>query len=102
MALLNDENLAEARERLRLGRQSRILLFNTEGDTDPANFAEIIARQSSESLVDLFFDSRVNSIGWWNNGPIESKIDLRKYPQSHYLCSLASKRGLLNSPKEER
>lgn len=45
IALLNDENLAGARQKLRLNRQSRILLFNTEGDTDPDNFSKVTKRQ---------------------------------------------------------
>jgi diaminopropionate ammonia-lyase len=43
LALLSDEKLAAARERMRLGAESAILLLNTEGDTDPDNFARIVA-----------------------------------------------------------
>lgn len=43
IALMKDKALQEAKERLGLGPESRVLLFNTEGATDPENFARIIA-----------------------------------------------------------
>jgi len=43
MALMHDKNLREAREKLGLGSASRVLLFNTEGATDPVHFAKVIS-----------------------------------------------------------
>lgn len=42
LALMSDDGLASAREHLQLGPDSRILLLNTEGATDPENFARIV------------------------------------------------------------
>jgi len=42
-ALLQDEELKEAHRQINLNPQSRVLLINTEGDTDPVNYARIIA-----------------------------------------------------------
>ncbi len=42
LALTTSPKLAEAREKLPLGPQSRVLLINTEGDTDPENFRKVI------------------------------------------------------------
>jgi diaminopropionate ammonia-lyase len=42
LALLNEPELKEPREFPGLGADSRVLLFNTEGDTDPENFLEIV------------------------------------------------------------
>jgi diaminopropionate ammonia-lyase len=44
LALMNDNGLRDARDALGLGPDSRILLFNTEGDTDPDHFARVVAR----------------------------------------------------------
>jgi len=46
LALLHDKNLRDARQELGLGPGSRILLFSTEGDTDPDHFAEVVAGYS--------------------------------------------------------
>ena len=43
LALFESDSLAEARLRLGLDESSRVLLFNTEGDTDPDNFKSIVA-----------------------------------------------------------
>ena len=43
IALMRDKNLRAAREKLGIGPQSRILLFNTEGATDPAHFAQVVS-----------------------------------------------------------
>jgi len=43
IALLEDENLKEAKDRIGINRNSKILLINTEGDTDPVNFRKIIS-----------------------------------------------------------
>lgn len=43
LALLHDNRLRDARGALGLGPDSRILLFNTEGDTDPDHFARVVA-----------------------------------------------------------
>lgn len=42
LALLNDENYRKTREKMNFNRNSRILLFNTEGDTDPVNYRKVI------------------------------------------------------------
>ncbi len=42
LALLHDDRFRDARDALGLGRDSRILLFNTEGDTDPDSFSRIV------------------------------------------------------------
>lgn len=44
IALMKDTSLREAKEKLGLDSNSRILLFNTEGATDPHNFARIISK----------------------------------------------------------
>ncbi|MHC1727280.1 MAG: diaminopropionate ammonia-lyase [Syntrophobacteraceae bacterium] len=41
-ALLRDERLQEAKQALRLNRDSTILLFSTEGDTDPEQYRAIV------------------------------------------------------------
>jgi diaminopropionate ammonia-lyase len=41
-ALLQCDKLKEAREQLSLDRDSRILLFSTEGDTDPAMYRKVV------------------------------------------------------------
>ncbi len=40
--LLRNENLKEARERLMLDRDAKILIFSTEGDTDPVMYRKIV------------------------------------------------------------
>lgn len=45
LALTTSPKLAEAREKLPLGKGSRVLLVNTEGDTDPENFQKVIGTQ---------------------------------------------------------
>ncbi|MGE5342664.1 MAG: diaminopropionate ammonia-lyase [Candidatus Omnitrophota bacterium] len=42
IALMRDPLLPEAREKMGIGPHSRILLINTEGDTDPLNYQKII------------------------------------------------------------
>ncbi|MBN2346901.1 MAG: diaminopropionate ammonia-lyase [Candidatus Aminicenantes bacterium] len=42
LALATSEKLAEVRGQLPLGPDSRILLLNTEGDTDPENFRKVV------------------------------------------------------------
>lgn len=42
LALATSPKLAEVRQKLPLGPQSRVLLVNTEGDTDPENFRKVI------------------------------------------------------------
>jgi len=41
MELLKNDNLAELREQAGITKDSRFLLFSTEGDTDPNNYREI-------------------------------------------------------------
>ena len=47
LALCQDKSLAEAKEKIGLNEDSRVLVFNTEGVTDPDNFEEIISRELS-------------------------------------------------------
>ena len=42
LALTNSNKLASVRSRLPLNQNSRVLLINTEGDTDPENFQKIV------------------------------------------------------------
>ena len=42
MALIRDNDLKEAEKQVGLNKSSRILLINTEGDTDPVNYKRII------------------------------------------------------------
>jgi diaminopropionate ammonia-lyase len=42
IALLTDKNLEDAKERLGMNPESRVLLFNTEGDTDPEHFGRVV------------------------------------------------------------
>jgi len=42
LALTNSDKLAAVRSKLPLGRDARVLLLNTEGDTDPVNFQKIV------------------------------------------------------------
>jgi diaminopropionate ammonia-lyase len=42
LALTNNDKLGKVRSRLPLDHDSRILLINTEGDTDPVNFQKIV------------------------------------------------------------
>ncbi len=43
LALLENDALAPARAQLGLGRRSRVLVINTEGATDPANYQRVVA-----------------------------------------------------------
>ena len=45
LALANDESLQEAKEKIGLNEKSRVLIFNTEGVTDPDIFDELISRE---------------------------------------------------------
>lgn len=40
--LLHDEEMKEAREQLKLDKHARVLLFSTEGDTDPDMYRKIV------------------------------------------------------------
>jgi len=42
LALTTSPTLAEVRGKLPLGKTARVLLINTEGDTDPVNFQKIV------------------------------------------------------------
>jgi diaminopropionate ammonia-lyase len=42
LALTGSEKLAAVRSKLPMGRDSRVLLLNTEGDTDPVHFQKIV------------------------------------------------------------
>ncbi|HDZ12631.1 MAG TPA: pyridoxal-phosphate dependent enzyme [Bacteroidetes bacterium] len=42
LALMSSKTMRTAREKLGLGRQSRVLLINTEGDTDPERYRKIV------------------------------------------------------------
>lgn len=48
MALLQAPSLAEAKEKMGLNAHSRILLINTEGDTDPQNYQKIVGNVASK------------------------------------------------------
>jgi diaminopropionate ammonia-lyase len=45
LAMVNDDKLAKVRSKLPLAHDSRLLLINTEGDTDPVNFQKIVANK---------------------------------------------------------
>jgi threonine dehydratase len=45
LALANDPSLKEAKEKIGLCEDSRVLVFNTEGVTDPDSFEELISRE---------------------------------------------------------
>ncbi len=44
LALTQDPMLAEAKQKIGLTRDSRVLLINTEGDTDPDNYRRIVGK----------------------------------------------------------
>jgi diaminopropionate ammonia-lyase len=44
LALLRDSKLAGAREFIKIGKESSVLLINTESDTDPENYMRIISQ----------------------------------------------------------
>ena len=39
---MRDEELAPLREILKIGKDSRVLLFSTEGATDPENYRKVV------------------------------------------------------------
>jgi diaminopropionate ammonia-lyase len=41
-SILKDKNLKELRKQLKLGKDSKVLLISTEGDTDPEKYREIV------------------------------------------------------------
>ena len=41
-AIMEDDNYKDLREALELGRDSRVLMFSTEGDTDPDKYRKIV------------------------------------------------------------
>jgi diaminopropionate ammonia-lyase len=45
-ALVYEESLGEVKKQIGLNRQSRVLIFNTEGVTDPDSFEELIIRET--------------------------------------------------------
>jgi diaminopropionate ammonia-lyase len=45
-ALAYEESLAEVKKKIGLNRQSRVLVFNTEGVTNPESFEELIIRET--------------------------------------------------------
>jgi diaminopropionate ammonia-lyase len=47
LALLNDKDLEEVKKLIGMNKESGILLFNTEGDTDPVNFKNILNLQQN-------------------------------------------------------
>jgi diaminopropionate ammonia-lyase len=48
-ALAYEESLQEVKKKIGLNRQSRVLVFNTEGVTDPDTFEELIIRETEVS-----------------------------------------------------
>jgi diaminopropionate ammonia-lyase len=49
-ALTYDESLEEVKRKIGLNRQSRVLVFNTEGVNNPDSFEELIIRETEVSL----------------------------------------------------
>ena len=49
LALTNHRKATEWREQLGLTPTSKVLLLNTEGDTDPVNFREVIGENNRVS-----------------------------------------------------
>lgn len=43
LALFRDPELREAKEKIGLNKNARVLLINTEGDTDPVNYKKIVS-----------------------------------------------------------
>lgn len=48
LALMHDPKLQKAKEHLGLGIHSRVLLINTEADTDPENFSRVVSQAESK------------------------------------------------------
>ena len=48
LALVRQPALAGAREHLKLGPSTRVLLIGTEGDTDPAHYREVVGRPAED------------------------------------------------------
>jgi diaminopropionate ammonia-lyase len=48
-AMAYEESLEEVKKKIGLNRQSRVLIFNTEGVTDPDSFEELIIRETEVS-----------------------------------------------------
>ncbi len=46
LALLSADELAPARGRLALGRESQVLVLNTEGATDPDHYARVVSQEA--------------------------------------------------------
>ncbi len=42
LALMKDPQMSEARRKIHLDKNARVLLINTEGDTDPVNYKKIV------------------------------------------------------------
>ena len=42
LALMTSDAMKEARERLGIGKHTRVFVLNTEGDTDPVNFKKVV------------------------------------------------------------
>lgn len=47
LTLLNEPEMKNVNAKIGLNKDSRVLIFNTEGDTDPINFSKIISKQNS-------------------------------------------------------
>jgi len=52
LALTGSEKLSSVHSKLPLGPDARVLLLNTEGDTDPVNFQKIVKDEQSQELGD--------------------------------------------------
>jgi diaminopropionate ammonia-lyase len=46
LVLCENESMAAVRGQIGLNKDSRILLLNTEGDTDPVHFRQVVSRDS--------------------------------------------------------
>ncbi len=44
IALMKDKRLKDAKEKIGIGKNSKVILINTEGDTDPENYKKIIGQ----------------------------------------------------------
>jgi len=49
-SIMTDESLIDIKDNLKLNDQSVVLLFNTEGNTDPENYNKILERYNKEDI----------------------------------------------------
>ena len=58
--ILADERYKSLKESMQLNSDSKILLINTEGDTDPENYEAIIPENYSKKTVRSSYNRLVN------------------------------------------